>query len=88
MSDRSCLCCFMSVGKQLRADSPFFCALVTFSLSSLGRGDIPNHSLEPSLLHDLLYCDHGRFLDMLRASNSGDEEGRQLLLCSRGSFHP
>lgn len=78
----------MSVGKQLTADSPFFCALLTSSLSSLGRGDIPNHSLEPSLLHDLLYCDHGRFLDMLHASNSGNEEGRQLLLCSEGASIP
>lgn len=38
--------------------SPFLCALLT-SLSSAGRGDLPNHSLEPSVLHDLLHCDHG-----------------------------
>lgn len=78
----------MSVDKWLTAESSIFGALLISSLSSLGRGDIPNHSLEPSLLHDLLYCDHGRFLDVLHASNSGAEERRQLLLCSRGSFHP
>lgn len=52
-------------GQQLTADSCFFCALLTSSLSSLGRGDIPNHSLEPTVLHDLLYCDHGRFLQFV-----------------------